>query len=684
MQQTLHKLAVELQDLATKGAGRLRRCGFGIAIMLRLFRHARFFARGSGVNGSVNAALLLAASNMLLARAADTQPDAAITLTLLESRRQQQAAAAKNAQVFYGFQFSDRAAESGITFEHRIVDDAGKTYKAAHYDHGNGLAVADVDGDGLLDLYFTTQLGTNELWRNLGKGRFENITAKAGVGLPDQIAVTASFADIENDGDPDLFVTTVRHGNHLFENLGQGRFRDISKDAGVDYVGHSSGAVFFDFDNDGLLDLFVANVGVYTSNERGRGGYYIAFPDAFSGHLFPERMEVSILYRNLGGRKFKDVSKELNLRDGSWSGDAAFVDLNQDRFPDLYVVNMQGDDRYHENQGGKGFVEKTAAHFLKTPWGSMQAKFFDYNQDGRMDLFVTDMHSDMTKPQTEQALNFRLDIEKAKSEPYCAIQWTEEYLQGSANNIFGNAFYENLGKGKFVEVSERLRVETYWPWGMSVGDLNADGYEDMFVTAGMGYPFRYAINSVLLNERGEQFLDSEFLVGVEPRGRQRIEKNWFTLDCDESDKTHELCAGKTGKLVITGTLSSRSSATFDLDNDGDLDLVTNDLNDRPQMLISNLTEKKRVQFLKIKLIGTKSNRDGLGATVTVRAGGKLLTQYSDGKSGYLSQSLLPLYFGLGDATKVESVEVRWPSGQTQTVFKELPIGGMLQIIEVKD
>jgi len=449
----------------------------------------------------------------------------------------------------------------------------------------------------------------------------------------------------------------------------------------VDYSGHSSGVVFFDFDNDGLLDLFVANVGVYTTDQRGPGGYYLAFPDAFSGHLFPARTEYSLLYRNKGGNRFEEVSRALNLRDGSWTGDATMLDLNEDRFPDLYLVNMEGDDHYYENRAGKGFVERTAEYFPKTPWGAMGVKSFDFNRDGRFDLFVTDMHSDMTRDQTERALNFSLRMEKTKSQAFCQVQWTEEYLQGSSNNIFGNAFYMNTGEGHFTEISDRIGVETYWPWGVSVGDLNADGFEDIVVTAGMGYPFRYAINSVLLNEAGRGFFDVELLIGVEPRRDGRIDKTWFTLDCDGVDRTNTLCAGKSGTVPVPGTLSSRSSALFDLDNDGDLDLVTNDFNDRPQVFVSNLTSVRPFHYVKVKLVGKRSNRDGLGATVTVRADGRRWLQYHDGNSGYLSQSSLPLYFGLGGATRLEAIEVQWPSGVRQNVTRDLGIDRVLTIQE---
>ena len=288
--------------------------------------------------------------------------------------------------VFHQFQFSDRIKESGITFVHHIVEDAGKHYKAVHYDHGNGIAVADVDGDGLYDIYFVNQVGGNQLWRNLGGGRFKDITRESGVGLADRISVAASFADTDNDGDQDLFVTTVRGGNVLFENDGHGHFTDISKSAGVDLVTHSSGAVFFDFDRDGLVDLLVCNVGQYTTDQKGPDGAYVGLADAFLGHTHPDRFEYPVLYKNTGHNRFKDVTADLGLRPLGWSGDASVADLNDDGWPDLFVLNMQGHGHYFENQGGHAFVDKTAEYFPRTPWGAMGIKFFDFDNDGRPDL----------------------------------------------------------------------------------------------------------------------------------------------------------------------------------------------------------------------------------------------------------------------------------------------------------
>jgi hypothetical protein len=590
----------------------------------------------------------------------------------LEARAAAEQSDAAKLTVPHDFRFTDRLPESGITFVHQIVDDAGKTYKAAHYDHGNGIVAADVDGDGRTDVYFVNQLGGSEMWRNVGGGRFENITKSAGVAVADRIGVSASFADIDNDGDQDLFVTTVRGGNLLFENDGKGHFKDISKQAGVDYVGHSSGAVFLDYDRDGLVDLFVCNVGKYTTEQKGRGGYYIAYEDAFTGHLKPERTEYSILYHNEGKNHFKDVSAAMGLRDGGWSGDASLVDFNNDGYPDLYVLNMQGDNHYWENQGGKAFIDRTAALFPKTSWGAMGIKSFDSDNDGNLDLLITDMHSDMVQEMAPQDERIKLVFSGAQA---------AKFFAEPENNIFGNSFFHNQGDGTFREMSMELGLENYWPWGVSVDDLNADGFDDVLITSSMNFPYRYGVNSLLLNNRGQGFVSVEMVLGIEPRRGGQTRKPWFTLDCSGADKAHKLCAGRTGTVTVTGTLGTRSAVIFDVDGDGDLDIVTNEFNAAPQVFISDLAQKGKVHWLGVRLVGKATNRDGLGAKVTVTGGGQTMTKRMDGASGYLSHSVLPLYFGLGTSESAASVEVLWPSGRKQTVKGPVAGGKVVEVVE---
>ena len=589
----------------------------------------------------------------------------------LERLGKAQAKAAAGAKVFHDFRFSDRVAGSGVSFRHRIVDDAGKTYKAAHYDHGNGLAIADVDGDGLLDVYFVNQVGGNHLAKNLGGGKFADVTEAAGVAVPGKIGVTASFADIDNDGDADLYVTTVRGGNHLFENQGQGRFRDITAAAGLSYTGHSSGAVFFDYDRDGRLDLFLVNVGRYTTEVTAGEGYkyYVAYADAFSGHLKPERAERSILYRNEGKNRFVDVSERTGLVDVAWTGDASAVDVNEDGWLDLYLVNMQGDDEYYENAGGTRFVRRSREVFPRTSWGSMGIKVFDFNNDGRLDIFVTDMHSDMSD-------TIGPELEKLKSD----MKWPVSFRGTGKTSIWGNSVFQKEGPGKYKEVSDAVGLENYCPWGPSVGDLNADGYDDVFIASGMNYPERYMINSARLNDRGRRFVDAEFVLGIEPR-QGGIVTPFFDLDASGKDKGHADAAGATGRVTIWGARGSRSSAIFDIDGDGDLDIVTNEFNAAPMVLVSNLSEKAPVRYVAVRLVGGKSNRDGLGAVVRLTAGGVTQTKVFDGNSGYLSHSLYPLYFGLGAAASVDSIEVSWPSGTTQRVPMPIKINSTIEIRE---
>ena len=386
--------------------------------------------------------------------------------------------------------------------------------------HGNGVSVADVDGDGLYDIYFVTQLGSNQLWKNAGGGRFEEITESAGVGLADRVAVTASFADLDNDGDPDLYVTTVRHGNVLFENDGTGTFEDITEPSGLGYRGHSSSAVFFDYDRDGLLDLYLTNVGQYTTDEIGEGDYYVGMTDAFLGQLYPERFELSILFRNVGDLRFENTSVSMGITDASWTGAASPMDVNDDGWLDLYVLSMQGHDNYYENVEGNRFVRKSREVFPQTSWGAMGIKTLDFDNDGHMDIFITDMHTDMIDGVKD--LRRHWYAEKMKM----TERHSPDYLMSDGNHVLGNAFFHNQGDGTFREISDEINAENYWPWGLSVGDLNADGWEDAFLASSMNFPWRYGVNSVFLNNRGEKFLDSEFILGVEPRREGRFSSHW--------------------------------------------------------------------------------------------------------------------------------------------------------------
>ena len=614
----------------------------------------------------------------------------------LDQRAATQKAAAKQWKVFHDFALTDRQPTSGIDFRHRVVDDAGRTYKAVHYDHGNGVAVADVDGDGRLDLYFSNQVGSNRLYRNTRDGVFEDITEAAGVAVSAPTGVTASFADVDNDGDADLYVTNVRTGNKLFLNDGRARFTDVSVGSGLAHKGHSSSAVFFDYDRDGLLDLFLCNVGQYThekmrdvgrdatDEDREKPGQAEAFrffdgmADAFAGHLHSGRTEQSRLFHNEGGGRFADVTQEMGLIDESWTGAASPIDANNDGWIDLYVLNMQGNDEYYQNEGGKRFTKKSRELFPKTSWGAMGIKVFDFDNDGRLDIYITDMHSDMGG---DRVKFLRANVTETEEQKKSPRPFAESILKTDGASLFGNSFFRRTGPDQFEEISDRIGVETYWPWGISVGDLNADGYQDVFVASSMNFPWRYHPNHVLLNDGGKRFLLSEFVLGVEPRRGGRTSVPWHQLDADGRDQDHDFCDGRKGLFTMHGALGSRSSVILDLEGDGDLDIVTNDFNTEPMVLVSDLSDRKPVKSIQVRLVGVDSNRDGLGSRVVVHAGGKTFVQVHDGQSGYLSQSRMPLYFGLGSAESVDKIEVTWPTGKTQVHPGPIPATGTVVIEE---
>ena len=309
-----------------------------------------------------------------------------------------------------------------------------------------------------------------------------------------------------------------------------------------------------------------------------------------SATFIRDRAETAILYRNIGGNRFRDVTKEIGLGDAGWSGDASVADLNGDGFPDLYALNMQGADHYFETSGGKKFVDRTAKVFPRTSWGAMGIKFFDYDNDGRPDLFITDMHSDMSEESGPSA--------RSSSR---AMRWPEDMLGGDRPVHLRQLVLPESRQRQVRGDLGSVGAENYWPWGPSVGDLNADGWQDIFIASSMNYPCRYGINSLLLNNRGEKFLDSEFLLGIEPRQGGRTHTRWFDVDCSTDDASAEALAqcrqdmqGSDGKFTVMAPLGTRSSVIFDLDGTATLDIVTNEFNSEPQVLVSDLPQKRPV------------------------------------------------------------------------------------------
>jgi enediyne biosynthesis protein E4 len=512
--------------------------------------------------------------------------------------------------------FTDITAATGITFSH--VSASEKKYIVESM--SGGVALFDFDKDGWLDVYLanspTVATAANgagarsALWRNNHDGTFSDVTERAGVGYPGW-AMGVATGDYDNDGWEDLYVTCFGP-NHLFHNNGDGTFTDVTARAGVGDSRWSTGAAFGDYDNDGKLDLFVANyidLSLDALPEFGNGKNCV-----FRGlpvQCGPRGLKGAgdSLYHNNGDGTFTDVSTKAGVSDTAlrFGMGVAWCDFNDDGRIDLYVANDSGPNYLYKNNGDSTFTDVglasgTALSENGTEQASMGVAIGDYDHRGRWNIVVT---------------NF--------SDEYNAVYRHEKDF------LFTDASYATrTGKVSLPFVG----------WGVKFFDYDNDGWLDLMVVNGHVYP------------QLEQ-------AGLELTYRQRklVYRN-------DRNGTFTEVAKDLGP-ALTAPAVSRGAAFGDLDNDGDVDVVVNNL-DGPLTVLRNDGGNGN-NFLTIDLVGRKSNRSAFGARVKVTAGD--LVQIDERRSGgsYLSQNDVRLHFGLEKRQKVDRVEVRWPDGAIETL-----------------
>jgi len=538
----------------------------------------------------------------------------------------------------------------------------------------NGLAVGDFDGDGLDDLYVCQPAGLpNRLYRNRGDGTFEDVTERAGVEVLDSTAC-ALFADFENNGLQDLLVV-CGSGPLLFLNQGNGKY-SLKRDA-FQFVRPPQGtfthAGIADYDGDGRLDIYFCLYSYYVGLDQ----YHYPMPyfDARNG-------PPNFLLHNEGNATFLDRTEAagLNVDNDRYSFACAWGDYNDDGLPDLYVANDFGRSNLYRNNGGGKFTAVSAEAGVEDVGAGMSATWFDFDNDGKPDIYSAAMWSGAGMRVSEQE-----QFHKNAPESLRAL-----YRQHAR----GNSLYRNQGNGKFENIGSEAGVEMgRWAWCSDVWDFDHDGYSDLYVANGY--------ISSLENSTGDKNDLSSFfwrqLVAKSPQSPTlllRYEQGWNALNelirSDNSWSGHErnvfysnnhdgTFSEVSGAVGLDFLEDSRAFALADLDQDGRLEVVLKNRN-APQLRILRNAMEGLGNSIAFRLRGQESNRDAIGAAVTVETEGRRQTKYLQAGSGFLSQHSKELFFGVGKIQETVRASIRWPSGVTQA-FDHLPVNHRIEIQE---
>lgn len=565
------------------------------------------------------------------------------------------------------------SAQTGVTFvNHLEYQEDLNILDYLYFYNGAGVAVGDVNGDGKNDLYFVSNRQKNKLYLNRstpgpGNLRFEDATEAAGVGGYSDWQTGVTMADVNGDGWLDIYLCAVANfrglegANELYINdgpdeTGQVTFTERSAEYGVDFSGFATQAAFFDYDHDGDLDLYLLNHAVHTSRSYDRVSTRALVHQESGDRLYKNQLQET------GRAGFVDVSEQAGIYQAAmgYGLGVSVADLNNDGWDDIYVSNdFHEDDYYYVNNGDGTFTERARDHFRHLSRYSMGNDVGDLNGDGYQDVLTLDMY-----PEDEV-------VEKSSlgEDPFDIYRYKLDY--GYFYQYSRNCLQLNMGGEKFADVGAMAGMAaTDWSWSTLLADYDLDGRKDIFVSNGIvhrpnnleyvkfasGDSLRYAMEtSTSLDQRA---------IAMMPEGKTH---NYLFQGTDSLRFHDRSVAWGLGEPNI-----SNGAAYADLDGDGDLDLIINNINEPAHVYENQTNTLGQPHYLRVQLKGTAGNTYGVGAKVILKSGGKLQLQQLMPTRGFLSAVEPTLTFGLGTQTKIDTLLVCWEDQRTQ-LLTDVPI-----------
>lgn len=560
--------------------------------------------------------------------------------------------------------------KTGVDFSNNLTDtEEFNIVEYLNYYNGAGVAAGDINNDGLPDLYFASNQESNRLYLNLGNFRFRDITEKAGVACLGGWKTGVSMADVNGDGFLDIYVCqvgdykTIQGKNHLYINNGDLTFSESAEAFGLNFKGFSTQSLFFDYDNDGDLDMFLLNHAIHTPGSYGSASIIRYTRDSKTGDRLFRQIERD------GKPYFVNVTEIAGIyssRIGYGLGVSA-GDVNNDGFMDLYISNdFHENDYLYINNGDGSFTEKIRISMGHTTKSSMGNDMADFNNDGLLDIFSLDM-----LPEDETILK------RSAGEETMEVFDMKTDL-GYFYQLSRNALQLNQGKGIFSEIAAYAGVyATDWSWAPLFFDADNDGFKDLFISNGI--PRRPNDLDYL------QFLD-DHAARIQSTGLDRI-SNLDLIAQMPSDTIANYAFKNNGDLTFTNNprqwgldqeAFSNACVYADLDNDGDLDLVVNNLNQYCFIYRNNAETLTSNNYLIIKLKGPEKNLSGFGARVEIRNNGSLQVQQLIPSRGGMSSVDPRIFFGLGNMQTIDSLIVIWPGGRTE-LREDVPANQVLEL-----